>query len=492
MAVNTHALRTPLNTDRVDLGEITTLDGANLASWSFWFRQPTAWFNADRIFGVGNTSDQFHFIARGGNGPATPFRAITFQLQRNPAGVMNWSSANGVFTLGAWHHVAATFDRLAGGSNPTVIRAYIDGVDVTDAGTFSGVNMSAGVLNNPPGGSDSDWLIGGQGSTGWADLEIDEVAVWLGHRLTAGEVATLATCVGDLTMGSFPTPDHWWKLDNDYSDSGASPVADGTPEGAPVFITVGIVAPCATLPPYLSAQTPASGASNVALASNVLLRINDDDDGVDLTTVVITMDRDDGAGFVTVYTASAFQPGFAGSATPDGDDYDFVINPTIDFGAARTIQVRVQAEDVGGSTLDETYSFMTQLAADVPAVPNDGGYRLTVTSMLSDGTIRVHFGSLITSPLCFSGITGNGSVVAVDGGVFTIVVPPAPVASGPIDLFIERLTGVGPPTEVLSVPLDVVAHSFRSGIMNLRRVLPPTWELGPRRIEQEPYPQEPS
>jgi hypothetical protein len=111
-----------------------------------------------------------------------------------------------------------------------------------------------------------------------------------------------------------------------------------------------------TLAPFLLNRDPASGQTGVNETANILFRIDDDEVGVDLTTVVITIDGnlayDGGAG--------GFQAGFTGTVTAIGPlAYDFDINPNVDLSPNSNVPVRVEAQDDAGNALDETYTFNT-------------------------------------------------------------------------------------------------------------------------------------
>jgi hypothetical protein len=114
-----------------------------------------------------------------------------------------------------------------------------------------------------------------------------------------------------------------------------------------------------TTPPFLSNQNPAPGAVAVASNTNVAFTVDDLDAGVLLSSVIVTINS--GAGFVTAYSGGAYQAGFSGTVNPNGVGYDFDINPGTDFPNSQLVQVRVQATDADGNSLDTTYSFTTSV-----------------------------------------------------------------------------------------------------------------------------------
>lgn len=125
--------------------------------------------------------------------------------------------------------------------------------------------------------------------------------------------------------------------------------------------------------PYVRSRTPDIDALNVAVSANVLLTIAALlPRTVNLATVTIEFRVGTGA-WVTVYTASAFQAGYAGSVsgalTNDYESYrDFVINPAADFAGGALISVRVTAQDDAANSIfpPELYPFTTALAPVVP------------------------------------------------------------------------------------------------------------------------------
>lgn len=179
-----------------------------------------------------------------------------------------------------------------------------------------------------------------------------------------------------------------------------------------------------TTAPTLTAQTPAPGATNVALASNINFTVTDDLSGVNLSTVIVRVNV--GAGFVIAYTGGAFQSGFTGSTTVNGLGYDFVVNPNVDFLYNATIQVRVQASDNNSNALDTTYSFATVVDVTPPfvtaATPASGATNVALNSnvaltvqdavsgvVLSSITIKINGVNAYTSSAFQAGFSGTAT-----------------------------------------------------------------------------------
>ena len=67
-----------------------------------------------------------------------------------------------------------------------------------------------------------------------------------------------------------------------------------------------------------------------------------------------------------MYTGGAYQPGYAGTVTPNGIGFDFDVDPTALFPPSQLIQVRVQGTDVDSNAIDTTYSFTTAVGMAAP------------------------------------------------------------------------------------------------------------------------------
>lgn len=93
--------------------------------------------------------------------------------------------------------------------------------------------------------------------------------------------------------------------------------------------------------PTVSAQSPAPGATEVALDASISFTILDDfaGTGVNVATLNVTV-----AGTPAI-TAGVFQAGFAGTITANGNGYDVFINPSVDFSYNQVVQVVATADD---------------------------------------------------------------------------------------------------------------------------------------------------
>lgn len=95
----------------------------------------------------------------------------------------------------------------------------------------------------------------------------------------------------------------------------------------------------------LTPQSPTAGATDIAIDSNVTFTL---EDTVDDTVVNVTITRGANPAEDAIL-AGVFQSGYAGSITPNGDDLDVVINPTVDFTNDEVVVVDVVSEEPFGS-----------------------------------------------------------------------------------------------------------------------------------------------
>lgn len=118
-------------------------------------------------------------------------------------------------------------------------------------------------------------------------------------------------------------------------------------------------------PPFLDGLDPASGEPNVSVLSNITLEIKDLGDGVDESTVVITVEG------ATVWIGDAAQPGYDVAKVPILDGFRYVIDPNTPLPAGEFINVGVYARDLSifQNLLNTAYSFST-ISGAAPRVSN--------------------------------------------------------------------------------------------------------------------------
>lgn len=200
-----------------------TLGGSTQATISFWVR-PEALATStllSRSKGSGSygwtveTDSSGHLIVR---------------IAKSTSDITTyWTSAAGVLALANWAHVAIVFVGTASGT--AKLKVYVDGADVTSAGTFSGT-WTQGSIPNPsstPLVFGSDWTYGAD-----FDGQLDEVATWSTYAASATDVAEIfnAGVPRDLrTLNAAPSPSHYWRGENNSLDEMTSSALYGHPRG---------------------------------------------------------------------------------------------------------------------------------------------------------------------------------------------------------------------------------------------------------------------
>lgn len=114
-------------------------------------------------------------------------------------------------------------------------------------------------------------------------------------------------------------------------------------------------------PPYVQNTNPGPGDTNVPLDSNISLHVLDDISGVDITTIVVTIDG-------TSYRNG--DPGVTIGGSPG--DYFITIDPSVDFVVDTPVFVTVEATDLKGNAMvPYNYSFNHPLADNQPPYVNN-------------------------------------------------------------------------------------------------------------------------
>jgi PKD repeat protein len=111
-----------------------------------------------------------------------------------------------------------------------------------------------------------------------------------------------------------------------------------------------------TVPPYTSGHSPAPGATDVAPDTSIVVHLQDTGCGVDIGTIVITVE-----GVVVV-------PSITGTAT----DYTLTYDPSVDFDGLQAVEVTIDASDLAGNSMvTDSYSFTIVAGGDTtpPSVP---------------------------------------------------------------------------------------------------------------------------
>lgn len=107
------------------------------------------------------------------------------------------------------------------------------------------------------------------------------------------------------------------------------------------------------IPPTLfTGHNPAKSATNVSIATNIYFEIDDENSGVDSSTITVTIEG------VNAILNGVFQSGFSGTITADGLGYNITINPNNNFSVLQVVNITLDADDLdGNSATQDVYSF---------------------------------------------------------------------------------------------------------------------------------------
>tara|TARA_R100001510_G_scaffold54491_1_gene57275 strand:- start:1600 stop:2361 length:762 start_codon:yes stop_codon:yes gene_type:complete len=170
---NVYSIEMDGATQYVDCGNITTLNGAQNASWSFWVKFDSfgGWQTTVSLFGSSTANKQFHISF---------FNDQRIDVFINQAAGFRESGVT-TYNTGVWYHIVATFDGTQGSSSQRT-KLYIDGLASGGGGFGTGAT-----LNSPSG---IPFEMGRRTSTQYLDGKIDEVAVF-NTTLTPTEVSNI-------------------------------------------------------------------------------------------------------------------------------------------------------------------------------------------------------------------------------------------------------------------------------------------------------------
>lgn len=169
-------------------------------------------------------------------------------------------------------------------------------------------------------------------------------------------------------------------------------------------------------PPFLEQLDPAPLATGVAVNATVTGRISDTGDGVDGSTITITING------TIAYSGGSLQNSFTGTVTDLGNgNFDYDLTAPSNFPDLSPLPVRVQASDLSPlvNVLDQTYSFTT-VDATAPFVGNQNpAPGATAIPQNNNITFRVDdaASSVVLGSINVTVNEGSGPVSAVSAGV---------------------------------------------------------------------------
>jgi hypothetical protein len=167
--------------------------------------------------------------------------------------------------------------------------------------------------------------------------------------------------------------------------------------------------------PVVTALSPTSGQTNVAIATDVSMNINDLASGVSLNTIRVTLNT------TLVFSNGAAQDvvNYPLSIVASGNGYNLNINPTTDFANSATITLQVSARDISGNITNTSYSFTTIAAGPVDTTPpttNSHSPVRAATGVSANGSIVVH---VVDTGV---GVSQNTIVMTVSGNTVSPVI----------------------------------------------------------------------
>jgi Tol biopolymer transport system component len=209
---------------------------------------------------------------------------------------------------------------------------------------------------------------GGTFDTTVADLLDSGFASVIGNDIGLGGSPSVSV-VTDPTHGTLSLfPDGTFVYTHDGSenlhDEFTYQVNGDATSDALVYITITTAGPDITSP-YTLNHDPIPGATTVPIDANIVIHILDDGSGVDLTTVIMTVEDE------IVYDGS--NPGSYPFTTVEGDPSDYTItydstaDPRVNIVNNQLVNVTVDASDLAGNVMDsDVYSFMTTAGSNPP------------------------------------------------------------------------------------------------------------------------------
>jgi len=220
--------------------------------------------------------------------------------------------------------------------------------------------------------------------------------------------------------------------DSNISDVDGIDMLDGVTDGTFTLLED-------TISPYLSDWNPTHSEVGVGVSSNVQFRINDDESGVDITTVTATVD-----GILYGYGDS----GFSYSCTTSNYDVvphcDVTINPASNFPYDYDVSVALYAEDLAAdpgtppipdhNSVTDSYSFHTEFDLNAPYTTNHSPPRFSsgaatgtnISFHLRDNETGVHIQSVVVTVDGIAYTYSGANTFAYSGSVhdYTITVNP--------------------------------------------------------------------
>lgn len=235
------------------------------------------------------------------------------------------------------------------------------------------------------------------------------------------------------------------------------------------FEDFGIVQIFDDVPPVLQNLNPANAATGVARNVNIVLELIDVGTGVDVNSVILTVEG------VVAWQNDTQQAGYTVTKTPITNGFEYSINPDVDLPESNSIQVDVFAQDlaVTPNILNTSYSFIT--SGTLPGYgfrdPIPGQTHVGVTqnlileildpeSGINAGVTVLTVGGVIAWQSSANQNSFITTVTAISGGFRYEINPPSSLPAGLTTLAVyaentAEITGVLSDSYTFDVFLDV-------------------------------------
>jgi hypothetical protein len=193
-----------------ECGNVTSLNGSAVASWSFWIKRDNVTRNEVAISQSGAGTDRQFYIRFIGNN--------RLDLYLNNLIMWRDSSLNVTFANNTWYHIVFTYNG-ANTPNTSKCNLYIDGVKETNTTAYGETSLNSSTSNFNIGRHQS----GASSYNNYFDGNVDEIA-FFDKELSQSEVTALASGPSDLTGHANLTD--WWRCGDDDGGSGTTLTAN--------------------------------------------------------------------------------------------------------------------------------------------------------------------------------------------------------------------------------------------------------------------------
>jgi hypothetical protein len=200
-----------------ELGNVTSLNGSAVASWSFWVNRKDATAFEVPISQGGSGNDRLFYLRFVGN------NRIDFFIK----GAVMWkdTSLNVTFANNTWYNIIVTYNGATSGNN-NKCNLYINGVKETNTQGSNITSLPSSTTNFNIGRLQHN----ASSYNNYFDGNVDEVALF-NKELSQSEVTAIASAPSDLTGHDGLTD--WWRCgDNDGGTGTTLTAAVGGVNGA--------------------------------------------------------------------------------------------------------------------------------------------------------------------------------------------------------------------------------------------------------------------